>query len=558
MAKVFRSSLFWHDSFDRRLVALGSVCILTLGLVACGGDSTPTDPNPDEPGSVEGTVTFVGAWPDEGIVRVSVYASVDPNGIPSTKAVASSAAIAATSTYAYKIPGLQPSQYAVVVEWVDLNDFYPARLMGAYWTHGDSLSISPDGHPRDPGPAPVIVTSGATTRGRHILADCGLGGAAPGRVYSWAGTGQAGYGATGQSLTNTRLYWPQDVTVTPDGAAYVLDWNNHRVIALRNGKFELVVGVTAGDFGDPCDGIPGCQDVPATNAKLNHPTSVALDPNTGELILAAWHNSEIFRLDLSTGLMDLICGDGTRGYNGDDRTAISAFVDLPVSVAFDSQGWLCFADQANMCVRQIDAQGIVHTIAGTAPVWNAAQARWDRQPGFEGDGGLATDAKLFFEAGQVADPSGRICFGPGGIMYIADSQNHCIRVVDSNGIINRFAGTGPTGAGYGGDGGSALLAMLNEPRDIAVDAAGNVYIADTGNHVIRMVDLAGNISTVVGKFHGSGPGIPPITPAQVQSENGIVATNATLTMPYGIEIDLKGRLLISDTGNHVIRIYYPQ
>ncbi|HEX5132601.1 MAG TPA: hypothetical protein VFX92_08945 [Candidatus Krumholzibacteria bacterium] len=378
-----------------------------------------------------------------------------------------------------------------------------------------------------------------------------------GNVYNWAGTGQAGYGATGQIPAATRLYWPQDVTIAPNGTPYVLDWNNHRVVAVNGcGNFKLIVGVTNGDFGDPCDGYVNCQDVKATTSKLNHPTSVAFNPANGHMILSAWHNSEIFDLDLSTGLMDRICGDGSRSYNGDGQAAISAYTDLPVGVAYDSQGRLCFADQANMVVRMIDETGVIHTIAGTPPDLSGPFPV--RQPGFAGDGGPAVDAKLFFEAGQVADPSGKICFDAAGNMYIADSQNHCIRVVDTNGIINRFAGIGPSAPGYGGDGGNALAANLDEPRDVAVDpATGNVYIADTGNHVIRMVAPDGIITTVVGNYHGTGPSIPPLTPAQVQAENGLPAADVTLTTPYGIEIDSKGRLLIADTGNHVIRLFFP-
>jgi sugar lactone lactonase YvrE len=403
--------------------------------------------------------------------------------------------------------------------------------------------------------------------GALLSLSCGSGGDSPvepvdntptpGHVYTWAGTGQAGYGAVGQSPAATQLYWPQDVTVAPDGTPYVLDWNNHRVISLVNGKFKLIVGVTGGDFGDPCEGYTVCEDVDALNAKLNHPTSVAFDPATGEMILGAWHNSEIFRLNLATERMNLICGDGSRGYNGDEQPASQAITDLPVSVAFDAQGRLCFADQANMCIRQIDENGIIHTIAGTAPIWNAAMNRWDHQPGFEGDGGPATAAKLFFEAGQVADPSGRICFDKNGNMFIADSQNHCIRMVDTGGFIHRFAGSGPTAPGYEGDGGDALLARIREPRDVAVDADGNVYIADTGNHVIRKVDTSGIITTVIGTYRPGGASVLPITAKQVQAENGVAAAKATLTAPYGLEIDRAGRLLISDTQNHVIRVYYP-
>jgi DNA-binding beta-propeller fold protein YncE len=381
----------------------------------------------------------------------------------------------------------------------------------------------------------------------------------PGHVYNWAGNGQAGYGTMGKPPLQTRLYWPQDVTVAPDGTPYVLDWNNHRVIALVGGQFRLVVGVSGGDFGEPCPGTAPCEDIVATEAKLNHPTGVAFDPLTGDMILCAWHNSQLFRLDLSTGLMDAICGDGTRCYNGDDQPALTAYVDLPAGVAFDPQGRLHFADQANMMVRMIDETGTIRRVAGAEPLAGGGTVLcpYTRLDGFEGDGGPALDAKLHFELGQVADPSGKICFDAAGKLYIADSQNHCVRVIDPNGIINRFAGSGPGNAGYSGDGGDALLAKLREPRDVVVDADGNVYIADTGNHVIRKVDTAGIITTVVGRYHGSGPAIPPITKAQVQAEHGVPALQATLTAPYGVEIDAEGRLFIADTNNNVIRIYYP-
>lgn len=378
----------------------------------------------------------------------------------------------------------------------------------------------------------------------------------PGHVYTWAGNGQAGYGPMGKKPAETRLYWPQDITVGPDGTPYVIDWNNHRVIAVEGGLFRLIVGVAAGDFGDPCDGYSPCVDVPATAAKLNHPTSVAVDPVTGDVILSAWHNSQIFRIDMTTGLMDLICGTGGRCYNGDDRPATGAVLDLPAGVAYDPQGRIVFADQANMIVRMIDENGDIQCVAGTTPTGSCPDPV-TRYPGFDGDGGPATSAKLKFEGGQAADPSGRLCFDSSGNMYIADSQNHVLRIVDTNGIINTIAGV-PTVSGYSGDNGPATSAMLSEPRDVVVDADGNVYIADTGNHVIRKVDVNGIITTAVGKYHGSGPTIAPITADKFRSENGALAANVTLTAPYGIEIDQQGRLLIADTRNHAIRIYYPE
>jgi sugar lactone lactonase YvrE len=535
-----------------------AVAFLPAGLLSCSKSDTPTGVKPPESSSISGTIHFTGAWPSTGVVRVSLFDALDASGLPTGAPLKSSNSISPATDFNFTLGKIAPGTYGgLFVEWVDDAGYFPTRIMGAYWAFSDSLCLDDSGLPKDPGPAPIHVTAAIVTANIDFVADCSFNGAAVDHVYNWAGTGQAGYGALGLKPLDTQLYWPQDVTVAPDGTPYVLDWNNHRVIALVNGKFKLIVGVTGGDFGDPCEGYAVCENVDALNAKLNHPTSVAFDPATGDMLLAAWHNSEIFRVDLSSELMDLICGDGSRGYNGDEQPAVDAHTDLPVSVAFDPQGRICFADQANMCVRQIDENGVIHTIAGTPPVWNVALNRWDRQPGFEGDGGLATSSKLFFEAGQVADPSGRICFGGNGNMYIADSQNHCIRVVDSNGIINRFAGSGPTAPGYAGDGGDALFAMLREPRDVAVDADGNVYIADTGNHVIRKVDTSGIITTAVGTYRTGGASVPPISPSQVRAEHGAAAAAATLTAPYGVEFDANGHLLVSDTGNHVIRIYYP-
>jgi sugar lactone lactonase YvrE len=386
----------------------------------------------------------------------------------------------------------------------------------------------------------------------------------PGHVYIYAGTGNAGYGSVGQVPSKTRLYWPQDVAFAPDGSPVVIDWNNHRVIEVdqATGKFKLLVGVADGDFGDPCPGPnPGspCNGIVATQSKLNHPTHVAFD-GFGHMVLCAWHNSELFVLDTNTGLMDRICGNGIRPCNSlispDPQAAISACVDLPCSVAYDPQGRICFTDQGNMIVRRIDGNTL-ETIAGTPPIWDGTKEIL--QFGFSGDGGPATSARVFFENTQVAKPSGKICFDPAGNMYIADTRNHAVRVVDTAGNINRFAGLPPVAPGngqpgYSGDGGLATEAMLNEPRDVASDADGNIYIADTGNNVIRMVKTDGIISTIVGVQRPSNS--PPLVGTQVLAEDGKSRTEVNLTYPSGIEVDSRGRLWIADTDNNVIRILY--
>lgn len=383
-------------------------------------------------------------------------------------------------------------------------------------------------------------------------------------VYIYSGLGSSGYGDVGHAPSKTELYWPVDVYFSPENEPYIIDWNNHRVVKVNaSDQCELVVGYAEGDFGDPCPSPAApCVDIVATLAKLNHPTSVAFDPASGDMILAAWHNSEVMRLNRNTGLMERICGTGGRSFNGDERTAVSALVDLPVSVVFNSAGEVVFADQANMIVRKIDAAGMIHTIAGIPPVPGVddeGKPVLYYQFGFTGNEGPATAARLSFDRGQVADPGSKICYDGFGNLYICDTLNHCVRYIDPSGVIHQFAGVGPyninTVKTYDGDGGPAIQAHLLFPRDVAADASGNIYIADTGNNVIRKVDTSGKISTVVG--HRRSLGAPPLSPTRVLAENGKSARKINLTSPYGIEVDWKGRLWIADTNNNVIRVFDP-
>jgi len=360
----------------------------------------------------------------------------------------------------------------------------------------------------------------------------------PGRICNWAGTGLPQWGAPGQKPEDTALYWPVDIAFSPDDTPYVVDWNNHRVLMVdASGNFQVKVG--CGAPGPECEIFGDAPDGRADRIGLNHPTHVAWDPN-GDLILSAWHNSVLKRVDESTGLITTFCGDGRRGFLGDGDLAADAVVDLPVNVIFDAAGDMYIADQANMRIRKIDrTTGIINTVVGSG---NPPQA------GYGGDGGPADQARLAFERGQAGNPSGKICFDQNEDMYIADTGNDIIRVVrKADGYIYTFAGT-PDVPGYGGDGGSATGAgaLLRTPRDVASDGI-NVYIADTGNHCIRKVDASGTITTVAG------------TPTQFGSDvrDGMIATSSRLTSPLGVEIGPSGNLWIADYQNNRVRIVYP-
>jgi hypothetical protein len=344
---------------------------------------------------------------------------------------------------------------------------------------------------------------------------------APGRICTFAGTGDAGLGDEGLDPRQTELYLPQDVTIAPDKHVYVIDWNNHRIRKIEDGVSRSVVGT--GELGD-------AQDGEGAYSNLNHPTHMSVAPD-GSLVIAAWHNSKLMKFDPATEELTTICGNGMRAFGGDGGPAAMALLDLPTSTAFDAAGNMYITDQANQRVRVVDTDGIINTFVGTG------------MAGFSGDGGPAADAQIKLPGGQAAPPAGRITVDKAGNLYIADSANNRIRMVDPDGVISTIAGTGdPT---YGGDGGPATKASLSRPSDVEIDAEGNLYIADTDNSCVRKIDTDGVISTIAGKCGQPG-----------YDGDGRDAGEALLDRPYGVALDGDGNIYIADTHNHRIRVIY--
>jgi hypothetical protein len=311
--------------------------------------------------------------------------------------------------------------------------------------------------------------------------------AASGAICTVAGTGIAGDGADGLAALATRLYLPQDVTVAPDGRLYIVDWNNHRIRVRENdGTLTVVAGI--GELG------PSSDD-PATN-RLNHPTQVTFDA-AGHLVIAAWHNSRIKTVDLATGEILDACGTGARGFAGDGGPAAAAVLNLPVAVVFDPAGDMLIADQANDRLRKVDrTTGTITTIAGVGPCADASAC-----PAL-GDGGPALSAFVSFPQGQSARPAGRIDVDAQGNVFIADTLNLRVRKIDPAGIITTVAGNGQLGAT--GEGVPATEATLNGLADVAAGPDGSLYIADTANSCIRVVRPDGIIATLAGKCGQGG------------------------------------------------------
>jgi streptogramin lyase len=360
-----------------------------------------------------------------------------------------------------------------------------------------------------------------------------LCGDTPGAICTWAGTGEAGWDGDGQPLLSSRLYWPIDLTITPAGEFYVIDWNNHQVRRVTpQGELETVIGA---DFvGDgPYDGADRSEaGAPGTEVYLNHPTHL-LPLADGTLLLTCWHNHKLRLFDPRTGLVKVIVG-AKAGFVGDGGPAHDALLNQPQQTVSGPDGSLYVLDQRNQRVRRIASDGTISTVVGTG------------QSGFAGDGGPPLQAQLNMPKGSNPPPGGALTVDRQGRLYISDILNNRIRRVDFDlDLIETVAGNGE--AGFSGDGGPATLAALNNPRDLALGPDGRLYLADEMNHRVRAVDLdTGIITTVAGNGQGGFGG------------DGGQAVSAALNRPTGLEFDPQGRLYIADTYNHRIRRVNPE
>lgn len=399
----------------------------------------------------------------------------------------------------------------------------------------------------------------------------------PGVICTVAGSGNNGYDAeaddTALNALDARMSLPQDMLAADDGSLYILDWNNHRIRRLdpEDGMLHWVAG--RGELG-------GTLDDPANN-DFNHPTNLLFDPSGTRLVIAAWHNSMIRTYDLNTAEITNTCGDGRRAYFGDGESAVTAALDLPASIAYSPEGDLVIMDQANQVLRRVDAEGNIHLLAGRCVVdapapggpGPCAEGVEPTQcpdgmggpsgkyvcgdpmefcgrpctPGYAGDEMPASELRMSQPFGQSATPAGRIAYDADGNLYFADTANHLIRMIDTDGIVHRVAGQPPVDgvptSGYAGDGGPALDATLNYPVDIEIADDGTVYFSDVQNHCIRAIATDGTISTAAGVctergFEGDGG--PP--------------TEALFNLPFGIEW-APGVLYVADSGNSVIRAF---
>ncbi len=332
-------------------------------------------------------------------------------------------------------------------------------------------------------------------------------------IRTIAGTGSSGFGGDGGSAQNAQLSGPRGLAVDAAGNIYIADTGNHRIRKIDgSGNISTVAGTGTRGF----EGDGG----PATEAQLNSPVAVAISPS-GDLFIADAGNHRIRKV--SGGTITTVAGTGLPMFSGDGGPAGQAGLNVPLHLLFDSAGNLYIADSGNNRVRRVDPSGTITTVAGSG-------AR-----GFSGDGGAAREARL---NAPVA-----LALLPDGTLLIADSGNNRVRAVDAQGIIRTVAGGGI------GDGGDPRQALLNLPYGIAVDARGNLYIADTHHHRIRRMTLG-----------QENPQIETIAGTGISGFNGDErpAREAHLNFPRGLAVDAAGNLYVADTFNHRVRKITPE
>ena len=412
----------------------------------------------------------------------------------------------------------------------------------------------------------------------------------PGTIVSVAGDGTNGDSGDGGPALDAQLNYPKAVHADAQGDIYIADADNSiiRRVDAVSGAISTVAG---GGAGGGADGVG--DGGPATSATLSYPGGFCIAPN-GDLYIADADNDAIRKVDHASGIISVYAGTvGYSGYAGDNGPATGAQLSYPGDVVVDAVGNVYIADAGNDVVRKVDVNGAISTLAGA---YNGG--------GSTGDGGPASAAQIGSPASLALDPAGKVLYvgdqdnyvvrsillasgqigtvagvvgvsgdsgdgGPArkaeiywpyglavdgaGNLYIAD-DNAAIRVVHPNGSIGTVAG-GPN-AGYGGDGGPASAAALNSPNGVGVDAAGDLYIADTDDDLVRKVAALGALYPSPTPTPTLGPGsivAAAGTGVQGYLGDGFPALSAQMAYPQGLRFDRFGNAYVADTANNVVR-----
>lgn len=335
-------------------------------------------------------------------------------------------------------------------------------------------------------------------------------------VTTLAGTGTKGFSGDGGPAALAQLNNPFAIARGPDGALFICDVDNQRI---RRVTPEGTISTFAGNGSRGHDGDGG----PAKDAALNEPYEMAWDAG-GNLFFVERLNHLVRRVDAKSGLISTVAGNGRPGLVGDGGPASQSQFNQPHSLAFDATGDLYICDVLNHRIRKIAMQtGVISTWSGT------------------GEKKTAPDGSPIH--GSALHGPRALAFAPDGRCWLALREGNALLVLDpAANTIRRVAGTGKSG--FTGNGGPALSATLAGPKGVALDAAGNVYLADTESHSIRYLDVKKNTIEVLAGNGRSGDG-----------PDGKDALHCQLARPHGVFVDKDGSIYIGDSENHHVRVW---
>jgi streptogramin lyase len=334
------------------------------------------------------------------------------------------------------------------------------------------------------------------------------------RVETFAGTGQAGDAGDGGQAARAQLNQPFGIVRGPDGALYICDTMNH---IIRRVDHKGVITTVAGTGKKGYSGDGGL----ATKAELNEPYEIRFDKR-GNLFIVERLNHVVRRVEAKTKRITTIAGNGQQGFSGDGGTATEATMNQPHSIQFDARGDLYICDILNHRIRKVAMKtGIITTFAGTG----------EKKPTPDG-------AKI---AATPLNGPRAMDFDKQGNMWLALREGNAVYKLDMKaGTLHHVAGTGKQG--FTGNGGPAKAATLSGPKGISIAPAGNVYLADTESHSIRMIDVRkGTLELIAGTGErGDGPEGDPL--------------QCKLARPHGVFVDRDGAIYIGDSETHRVRV----
>ncbi len=337
------------------------------------------------------------------------------------------------------------------------------------------------------------------------------------QIITFAGTGQPGYSGDGGPGLLAKLDNPFGITRGPDGALYICDTNNHVIRKVtRDGIISTVAGT--GKKGYSGDGGP------ATQAELYEPYEVRFD-KSGNMFFVERLNHVVRRVDYKSRTISTVAGTGKAGFSGDGSLAIKATLNQPHSIQLDSKGDLYICDILNHRIRKVDMKtGIISTFAGTG----------EKLPAPDG-------API---QGTPLNGPRAIDFDREGNMWLALREGNAVYKIDmKHGAVHHVAGTGQKG--FTGNGGPAREATLSGPKGLSVGPDGNIYLADTESHTIRMINVPkGTLELIAGTGEkGVGPDGDPLA--------------CKMFRPHGVFVDGDGSIFVGDSEAHRVRVIRP-